>query len=1232
MPFGSQWLETEAACESSQEDSSAHGRKEHGGRHGARWFSVVQGIRRSLDVHLKSYYKVDSAFATAARYASASDKLRVLARALTDTGLVDFCCVYLVHPTRGTFGVAALSGAGSELYPPLLTQAANLGAKLGADVCASTPALNVFTRSVFQVQDSNWAVEDVVASKAPWYYDCASAVNGFGLPQEAAWLRRVGMRSVLALPCMASAQAASPASALGLGQDGCGSAVTGVLTVATRQKTLDHLLLRKLEELCCRLAPIVADAVSEHARVLSNRRLVGRYESVSDFAHAVLGEMLNLDRAVAVSVAASNVVAAGSATGLTPSAARQAQRQNSIAARSCSGSKHAPAATEARFDAAAAVEAAKAAGFGWTAPASSVTPTSASASTKTSGFASCLARLRSKGHGSKAAAAAAAAAASSACTNATSATCGTTAAPTSPTCASTPTTATSGATPCSQSNALQQSSQEAVWSASFSTSPSQQQQLLLPQQQAPACAAAAATRLQQLHAADTFCSATSRAGTACGLSSGAGGLSTAVTAADGLPSAVMSSALLSGGAPCKAAAISEQSEAGVATTLDVFQSLTAAVSLPLPVVCTAVSVPSASPTECGASDEHEEQRSQQQLRCMLGASGTARTLPARPAESITSVRDLMNAGAFTSGLVAAPTTAPAHSGAASAMAASCADALALEAAQTSRSTRSLSCLEFSAGGLPAAAAEALGSCSGNSNSSGMRSGRCGGAGGASAGGSPTAAAACARAHAAAQREAGLAAAAAAFAAGANADAAARAVHAHVKYDSNGSPFCGAVQLQHHQQSHQVQQRRVAGPDAASTDAASERSSGDDRDFLYGRDAGYMMDDSSMYGSGEWRSGIAPGGTGAGASRVGCGSYMLPNSAYSSRGGSCVMHRGVPIEPSIGPISTGLYGSGSAAAGRAFGLYGSAGSTAGRGFGASASALAAAAASAAATPYLSPVRFGGGASACASERSMASHDTTATLATTTFASSVPMGGYGAGTSTAQLMLSVAGHCGAGAPAAGSTAGALDLYVCAAASAAPDCATTTDGGCDAAAAAAARAAGPASRWSRDSATAAAAMWGSEASDAIAAAMHFTAGAAPAPLVPSSSQGAVMSATQRMRGGCAVPLGGISGAGQLFGIRESGPMPSASTLIGSGSGGLPRGCRSAGSASASASNSGSASGSGSGPCGSGDMCLSITDMASPPGMAACDGGAAKNPAAVACKAAAVFNPAAATSRARW
>ncbi len=43
-----------------------------------------------------------------------------------------------------------------------------------------------------------------LAYPSPRYYDCAAAPHGFGLPVDVAWLRRAGMRSVLALPAMGS--------------------------------------------------------------------------------------------------------------------------------------------------------------------------------------------------------------------------------------------------------------------------------------------------------------------------------------------------------------------------------------------------------------------------------------------------------------------------------------------------------------------------------------------------------------------------------------------------------------------------------------------------------------------------------------------------------------------------------------------------------------------------------------------------------------------------------------------------------------------------------------------------------------------------------------------------------------------------------------------------------------------------------------------------------------------
>ncbi len=170
------------------------------------------------------------------------------------------------------------------------------------------------------------------------------------------------------------------------------------------------------------MTPVVVDATVEHSSSLGNRRLVSRYESVSDFAHAVLGEMLNLDRAVVVSINSScqqpngGSAAGCGASGVTaPNASQQRlhQRQQSIAAAAAAAAatasgkgskpcKGGNGSTSGRFDAAAAVAAAAAAGFTWTArggvEAAAPTPT----------VSGCLARMR---QGRQAAAVAAAVAA-----------------------------------------------------------------------------------------------------------------------------------------------------------------------------------------------------------------------------------------------------------------------------------------------------------------------------------------------------------------------------------------------------------------------------------------------------------------------------------------------------------------------------------------------------------------------------------------------------------------------------------------------------------------------------------------------------------------------------------------------------------------------------------------------------------------------------------------------------
>ena len=124
----------------------------------------------------------------------------------------------LVNSTRRTFGIASLAGMGCQYFPPRLLPSRSGAAKALRRLPSK---LTVFNRSVFALDGSNWAVEDVANSCAPWFYDCSDMV--YGQPKEATWLKRVGMRSVLALPCAS---------------DGV---VRGVLVVAMRTKAVDHL-------------------------------------------------------------------------------------------------------------------------------------------------------------------------------------------------------------------------------------------------------------------------------------------------------------------------------------------------------------------------------------------------------------------------------------------------------------------------------------------------------------------------------------------------------------------------------------------------------------------------------------------------------------------------------------------------------------------------------------------------------------------------------------------------------------------------------------------------------------------------------------------------------------------------------------------------------------------------------------------------------------------------------
>ena len=67
---------------------------------------------------------------------------------------------------RGTFGVLAVSGVGECYWPPTLK------ADEGEDIASH---FSLISTRAFPILDSNWSIEDAVATQKPLYYDCTSS-------------------------------------------------------------------------------------------------------------------------------------------------------------------------------------------------------------------------------------------------------------------------------------------------------------------------------------------------------------------------------------------------------------------------------------------------------------------------------------------------------------------------------------------------------------------------------------------------------------------------------------------------------------------------------------------------------------------------------------------------------------------------------------------------------------------------------------------------------------------------------------------------------------------------------------------------------------------------------------------------------------------------------------------------------------------------------------------------
>ncbi len=79
------------------------------------------------------------------------------------------CSISLVSETYSTFGVLTACGDGAHSWPPTL----------GSELHGGGPGrFSLITSRAFPIDDSNWSIEDAVATQKPLYYDCSADVTG----------------------------------------------------------------------------------------------------------------------------------------------------------------------------------------------------------------------------------------------------------------------------------------------------------------------------------------------------------------------------------------------------------------------------------------------------------------------------------------------------------------------------------------------------------------------------------------------------------------------------------------------------------------------------------------------------------------------------------------------------------------------------------------------------------------------------------------------------------------------------------------------------------------------------------------------------------------------------------------------------------------------------------------------------------------------------------------------
>ena len=78
--------------------------------------------------------------------------------------------ICLISELRGTFGVLTACGSGDQCWPPTL--------KAEEDSLFAGDHFSLITTRAFPIAESNWSIEDAVATQKPLYYDCSADVAG----------------------------------------------------------------------------------------------------------------------------------------------------------------------------------------------------------------------------------------------------------------------------------------------------------------------------------------------------------------------------------------------------------------------------------------------------------------------------------------------------------------------------------------------------------------------------------------------------------------------------------------------------------------------------------------------------------------------------------------------------------------------------------------------------------------------------------------------------------------------------------------------------------------------------------------------------------------------------------------------------------------------------------------------------------------------------------------------